>query len=53
MEQVTHMSPNDVTHPEFGQALREAKAAGVGVKAYCCKVEWDGLRIDREIPVVL
>ena len=53
MEQVTHMSPNDVTHPEFGQALRAAKAAGVGVKAYSCKVEWDALWIDREIPVIL
>ena len=33
--------------------LREAKAAGVGVKAYSCKVEWDALWIDREIPVIL
>ena len=53
MEQVRHMSPNDLTHPEFGQALREAKAAGVNVRAFSCKVEPDELRIDREIPVVL
>ena len=53
MEKVSHMSPNDLTHPEFGQALREAKAAGVNVRAFACKVEPDGLTIDREIPVVL
>ena len=53
MEEVSHMSPNDVTHPEFGQALREARAAGVNVRAFACKVEPDSLTIHREIPVIL
>ena len=53
MEAVSHMSPNDLTHPEFGQALREAKAAGVNVRAFACKVTPEELTIDREIPVVL
>ena len=53
MEEVSHMSPNDMTHPEFGQALREARAAGVNVRAFACKVEPDSLTIHREIPVIL
>ena len=53
MEEVSHMSPNDVTHPEFGQALREARAAGVNVRAFACKVTPDSLTIHREIPVTL
>ena len=37
--------PNDDTHPEFGQALRRASAAGVQV-AFCeCHVEADSIRI--------
>ena len=53
MEQVTHLSPNDLTHPEFGQALREAKAAGVNVRAYTCTVVPGEVWISGEIPVVL
>ena len=53
MEEVSHMSPNDMTHPEFGQALREARAAGVNVRAFACKVTPDSLTIHREIPVIL
>lgn len=53
MEQVKFLSPNDVTHPAFGQALREAHAAGVNVRAFTCKVEPDSLVIAGEIPVIL
>lgn len=53
MEQVKFLSPNDVTHPAFGQALREAHAAGVNVRAFTCKVEPDSLAIAGEIPVIL
>ena len=53
MEQVTHLSPNDLTHPEFGEALRAAKAAGVNVHAYTCTVAPGEVWISGEIPVVL
>ena len=42
-----------VSKQAMEMAIAKAKTAGVGVKAYSCKVEWDGLRIDREIPVIL
>lgn len=50
--------PNDGQDPEFGDALREAKAAGVGVFAYRCRV-WQtsaneiAMALDGEIPVAL
>ena len=53
MEEASHLSPNDLTHPEFGQALREAKAAGVNIRAFTCRVTPEELTIDREIPVIL
>ena len=45
--------PNERTHPEFAQALREASAAGVRVLAVDCHVTPDSLCIDMEIPVEL
>lgn len=45
--------PNEDTHPEFGQALREAAAAGVRVLAVDCRVTPDSLVIDRPVPVHL
>ena len=47
------MSPNDATHPAFGQALREAVAAGVHVCAYDCIVTPDSLVIDAPVQVIL
>ena len=45
--------PNERTHPEFGQALREAAAAGVQVLAVDCHVTPDSLKMDQPIPVSL
>jgi sugar fermentation stimulation protein A len=45
--------PNDRTHPEFGYVLREAKKAGVFVKAVNCLVEQDSLEIFHEIKIEL
>ena len=45
--------PNDSTHPAFGQALREAAAAGVGVYAYDCLVTPDSLKLDAPVEVEL
>ena len=53
MAQVQDFAPNDETHPAFGEALREAAAAGVNVVAYACRVAPDRLVIDHPIPVRL
>lgn len=53
MEGMKQFSPNDDTHPAFGEALREAKAAGVEVLAVECAVRPDSLTAGKKIPVVL
>lgn len=45
--------PNDDTHPAFGQALREASAAGVGVYAWDCAVTPESLTLDAPVEVAL
>ena len=53
MEGMKSFSPNDATHPAFGDALRAAHAAGVQVLAVGCRVEPDRLEITCDIPVIL
>jgi len=53
MSGVKHFEPNDVTHPQFGVALRRAARAGVHVLALECRVERDSLTISGTIPVHL
>ena len=53
MEGMKSFSPNDATHPAFGDALRAADAAGVQVLAVGCHAEPDSLEITHHIPVVL
>lgn len=53
MEGMKSFSPNDATHPAFGDALRAAHSAGVNVLAMGCHVEPDRLGITHTIPVVL
>lgn len=45
MEGVTEVRANEETHPEFKDALEEARAAGVKVLFLMCKVEKDSLRV--------
>lgn len=45
MPKVTEVYPNINTHPEFGAALEEAKAAGVNVLYLPCEVEPDRISI--------
>ena len=45
MEGVTEVRPNIATHPEFGEAMDEAKAAGVKIMFLMCHVEPDRLEI--------
>ncbi len=53
MEGMEHFEPNDVTHPAFGQALREAEKAGVEIFALGCHVTPDSLHWGEQIPVKL
>lgn len=53
MKDVTWFEPNDSTHLEFGQALRDAKRQGVGVYAFDCEVTKDTIRIGREVAIKL
>lgn len=53
MEGIRRMLPNDITHPAFGAALREAAADGVHVEAWDCAVTPDSIRIESRIPVIL
>lgn len=53
MENVDHFSPNDRTHPAFGDALRRASAAGVNLMAYDCRVTPESLELGRSVEIRL
>lgn len=53
MKGVKVFRPNDKTHPEFGEALREAKAAGVHILAYDCHVIPGTVELRDPVPVDL
>lgn len=53
MPDVTSFAPNDETHPEFGDALRQAAAAGVEIHAVLCDNAPDSMRLTCEVPVQL
>ena len=53
MEGMKSVAPNDITHPAFGAALREAEKSGVRVLAYDCAVAPDSLTIRKQVPVLL
>lgn len=53
MENVGWFAPNDVTHPEFGQALRRAAQAGVEILAMDCAVTPQSLTIGKPVPIRL
>ena len=53
MSPVKYLEPNDVTHKAFGDALREAKKAGVHVMARDCKIAIDSMEIMNEVEVRL
>lgn len=53
MSDVKYLRPNDGTDPAFGEALRQAKDAGVTVLAMDCKITKDSMEINRVVPVRL
>lgn len=53
MKGIHRFEPNYATHPQFGRALRYAKAKGVKILAYDCKVTPDSLALDQPVPVKL
>ena len=48
MPKIREVRPNINTHPEFGKALEEAKAAGVRVLFLGCDVQPDSLTVDED-----
>ena len=51
MKGISAFAPNRKTHPEFAQALSDAKDHGVHIWAYDCRVTADSMFIDRPIAV--
>ncbi|WP_122641754.1 A/G-specific adenine glycosylase [Luxibacter massiliensis] len=53
MKGVRYFTPNIDTHPEFGEALKQAHSAGVNILAYDCIVEPDSIVLDEPVDIVL
>lgn len=51
MKDVLYFEPNDDTHKEFGEALREAKTAGVNIIAVDCEIGEDSIEISDYVEV--
>jgi len=52
-QDATMFAPHDAMDPAFGQALRFAVAHGVHVYACACRVDPEGMELDRALPVNL
>lgn len=53
MEGVKYMHPNDLTDKPFGEALRQAKKAGVQILSYDCKITENTMNIQEKVEVKL
>ena len=53
MKGIRGFTPNDITHPAFGETLRQAREAGVHVLAYDCLVTPDTMTVDSPVKVML
>lgn len=51
MEGVKYLRPNDATDPAFGQALRNAAAAGVKLLAMDCLVTPDSMTVNQSVEI--
>lgn len=53
MKGIRYFEPNQITHPEFGEALAHAAAHGVSLLARDCIVTPNTLTIDAPVPIRL
>jgi len=53
MNSVRYFTPNNKTHPAFGEALVAAEKAGVNVAALDCSVTENSLTIGKAVPIKL
>lgn len=53
MHNIISLQPNDATDPAFGQALRQAAAAGVKILAYDCVVSPESMALCNPVNVCL
>lgn len=53
MHDVKHFEPNMRTHPEFGDALREARKSGVEVLAFDTIVDENSIKLNESVDVIL
>ncbi|MEX1377854.1 MAG: DNA/RNA nuclease SfsA [Eubacteriales bacterium] len=53
MNTAKYFTPNYRTHPEFGEALKQAQKQGVNILAYDCYVTEDSIAINNNCPVRL
>ena len=51
MKGAKEFKPNDLTHKEFGDALRKAKASGVKILAYDCKITPNIIELDSPVKI--
>ena len=53
MERARYFTPNRKTHPQFADALYEAKQAGVELLAYMCTVSPNEMKMDKPLEIKL
>lgn len=53
MKEILFMTPNDVTHKAFGDALRNAEKSGVKILAVDCVITPDSIICDKNVEVKL
>ena len=53
MKGVHSFSPNESTHPQFAQTLREAREKGVWLTALDCDVTEDTITARKSVPIIL
>ena len=53
MKEIDCFKPNDITHKEFGDTLREARKKGVNIIAVDCNITPDSIEIDSKIKIEL
>ncbi|SDX48051.1 sugar fermentation stimulation protein A [Marininema mesophilum] len=53
MDYVNHFTPYDRIDPVLGEQLRKADSVGIDLRAYVCSINFDGIKLEQEIPVLL